>query len=115
MPGNASSRKFYKRATIHSLLKSKFRCKVLDQFSHPEKTFWTTPSGEPFDLMEPEFVSTHRDPVDGRHFYTAEYLSAFLLNLLRSLGADAVDLDFVMDELGLNAHGKVRLVKEPKH
>jgi hypothetical protein len=114
MPSAPSQRRLYKRSTIHSALK-RLGCRQSEKHSHPEKTYWLTPSGEPFDLSEPEYVSTHYDPNEKQYLFTADYLSLFLLNLLRLLGGDTTDLNFILEELGLSAKARVRLVKETKH
>jgi len=109
-----SSRKFYKRETIHGLLK-RTGCRQSTEHTHPEKTFWVTPKGEPFDLVEPQYVSGHFDRKEKEFLYTAAYLSIFLLNWLQLMGGSKSDLNEVMDELGLLHQAKVRLVKETKH
>ena len=83
--------------------------------THPEKTFWLTPKGEVFDVMEPAYVSNLRDPESGEYHYTAEYLSVFLVNLLDILGADAGDIATLGQYLEFNEIGRVPLRRETKN
>jgi hypothetical protein len=110
-----SARKFYRRDTIHGLLKNRFRCSLVATHTHPEKTFWLTPKGEVFDVMEPAYVSSLRDSATGEYHYTAEYLSFFLVNLLNVLGADAGDIDVLGQYLEFNEIGRVPLKREFKN
>lgn len=63
--------------------------------------------------MEPIQISNFCD-TNGEYLYTAEYLSFFLVNLFRMLGADPDDINSLNEYLELNSPYRVQLTRLPK-